>query len=129
MNGLTQNGQGSVPARQIAQTWSPLQRLFGFDPLQNLMANWDYGFEVSRTEDGYEVEVPVPGFNSSSVEVTFKDGILSINGKNERRTFTRSLSVPEDVNPDEIAASVADGMLKISLQRHPEAQPKRIVVK
>jgi HSP20 family molecular chaperone IbpA len=102
MNGLAQNGQGTQSARQISQTWSPLQRLFGFDPFQNVMANWDYGFEVSRTENGYEVEVPVPGFNSSNVEVTFKDAILSITGKNERRTFTRSLTIPEDVNPDKI---------------------------
>jgi HSP20 family protein len=129
MDALAQNGQGTPPSRQFAQTWSPLQRLFGFDPFQNVMANLDYGFEVSRTENGYEVEVPVPGFNSSNVEVTFKDAILSINGKNERRTFTRSLTIPEDVNPDKIAATVADGMLKISLERHPEAQPKRITVK
>ena len=128
MNALTQNGQTGMPSRQMTQAWSPLQRLFGLDPFQNAMSNWDYGFEVSRTENGYEVEVPVPGFNSSNVEVTFKDAILSINGKNERRTFTRSLSVPEDVNPDRIAATVADGMLKILLERHPEAQPKRIVV-
>lgn len=127
MNGLAQNGQGT--ARQLAQTGSPLQRLFGFDPFQNVMANWDYGFEVSRTESGYEVEVPVPGFNSSNVEVTFKDAILSVNGKNERRTFTRSLTVPDDVDPDKISATVTDGMLKISLERHPQAQPRRITVK
>jgi HSP20 family molecular chaperone IbpA len=128
MNALAQNGRGTPPTQQIAQTYSPLQRLFGFDPFQTAMTNWDYGFEVSRTENGYEVEVPVPGFNSSNVEVTFKDDILSINGKNERRTFTRSLTVPEDVNPDKITATVTDGMLTISLERHPEAQPKRIVV-
>lgn len=129
MNGLAQNGQGTPTTRQLSQTWSPLQRLFGYDPFQSAMANWDYGFEVSRTENGYEVEVPVPGFNSSNVEVTFKDDILSINGKSERRTFTRSLTVPEDVNAEKISATVIDGMLRISLERHPEAQPKRIIVK
>jgi HSP20 family protein len=129
MNALTRNGQGEVQARRMNQTWSPLQRIFGFDPFQTMMTNWDYGFDVSRTENGYEVEVPVPGFNSSNVEVTFKDDILSITGRSDRRTFTRSLTIPEDVNPDSIAASVTDGMLRISLQRHPEAQPKRIAVK
>jgi HSP20 family protein len=130
MNALTRNGQTTTePSRQVTATWSPLQRLFGLDPFQNVMANWDYGFEVSRTENGYEVDVPVPGFNSSNVEVTYKDAILSINGKNERRTFSRSLTVPEDVNPEKIAATVTDGMLKISLERHPEAQPRRITVK
>ena len=127
MNPLTQNGQDRRPTR-FGQSWSPLQRLFGFEPFESVMANWDYGFEVSRTENGYEIEVPVPGFNSSNVEVTLKDAILSINGKNERRTFARSLTIPEDVNPEKIAAIVTDGMLKISLERHPEAQPKRIIV-
>ena len=131
MNALARNnGQTATePSRQVNPTWSPLQRLFGFDPFQNVMANWDYGFEVSRTENGYDVEVPVPGFNSSNIEVSYKDAILSINGKNERRTFSRSLTVPEDVNSEKITATVTDGMLKISLERHPEAQPKRITVK
>ena len=93
------------------------------------MTNWDYGFEVTRTETGYEVEVPVPGFSSSQIEVTFKDAIISVNGKNQKRSFSRSFTVPEDVDPEKISASVTDGMLKISLDRHPQAQPKRIVVK
>jgi HSP20 family protein len=131
MNALARNNghTATEPSHQVSPTWSPLQRLFGFDPFQNVMSNWDYGFEVSRTENGYDVDVPVPGFNSSHIEVSYKDSILSINGKNDRRSFSRSLTVPEDVNPEKIAASVTDGMLKISLERHPETQPKRIAVK
>ena len=128
MGTLVRNGQGSL-AEQPTQSWSPLNALFGFDPLQGIMRGWDYGFEVSRTESGYDVDVPVPGFNSSNVEVMLKDGILTVDGKSERRTFSRSLSMPEDVDPEKITASVVDGMLKISLERHPAAQPKRITVK
>jgi len=128
MNALVRNGQSGELARQAPASSSPFQRLFGFDPFQGVMSNWDYGFEVSRTENGYDVEVPIPGFNSSQVEVNFKDNILSINGKNDRRTFSRSLSVPEDVDSEKISASVSDGMLKISLERHPESQPRRITV-
>ena len=131
MSALVRNGQGTDLASQYrgVSGSSPLQRLFGFDPFTNVMTNWDYGFEVTRTERGYEVEVPMPGFNASQVEVTLKDAILSVNGKNERRSFSRSFTVPEDVDPDKITATVADGMLKISLERHPQAQPKRIIVK
>ncbi|HYL27036.1 MAG TPA: Hsp20 family protein [Candidatus Nitrosotalea sp.] len=128
MNALVRNGQGGELARQAPASGSPFQRLFGFDPFQGVMSNWDYGFEVSRTDNGYDVEVPIPGFNSSQVEVNFKDNILSINGKNDRRTFSRSLTVPEDGDPEKIAASVSDGMLRISFERHPESQPRRITV-
>ena len=130
MSALVRNGQGaSTLAERPAGNWSPLQTLFGFDPLQGIMRNWDYGFEVTRNESDYLVEVPVPGFNASNIEVALKDGILSLNGKSDRRTFSRSLSVPEDVDPEKISASVKDGMLSITLERHPEAQPKRIIVK
>jgi HSP20 family molecular chaperone IbpA len=128
MGALVRNGQGGL-AERPAQSWSPLQGLFGFDPFEGMMRNWDYGFEVTRTESGYEVEVPLPGFNSSNVEVMFKDGIVSVNAKNDRRTVSRSFSLPEDVDSEQIAATVVDGMLKISLERHPAAQPKRIAVK
>jgi HSP20 family protein len=131
MSALLRNGQGTDLATQSpgVSVMSPLQRLFGFDPFASAITNWDYGFEVTRTDRGYEVEVPVPGFKSSQVEITFKDSIVSVNGKNEKRTFSRSFTVPEDVDPEKITASVTDGMLKISLERHPQAQPKRIDVK
>ena len=124
MGALVRNGQAARLAQQ-----SPLQGLFGFDPFQGIVANWDYGFEVTRTENGYLVEVPVPGFNSSNVEITLKDGIVSVNAKNERRTFSRSFTVPDDVDSERISASVTDGMLSLTLDRHPAAQPKRIAVK
>lgn len=92
------------------------------------MRNWDYGFEVTRTESGYVVDVPIPGFNSANVDITLKDGIISINGKTDRRTLSRAFWVPEDVDPDKISAVVTDGMLSITLERHPAAQPKKINV-
>ena len=124
MGALVRNGYSGAGLPQR----SSLQGLFGFDPFQAMVANWDYGFEVTRTESGYVVEVPVPGFNSSNVEITLKDGIVSVNGKNDRRSFSRSFTVPEDVDAEKISATVTDGMLSITLERHPAAQPKRIAV-
>jgi HSP20 family protein len=84
---------------------------------------------VTRTEDGYRVELPVPGFKSEDVEVTFQDDVIAVNGKSERRSFSRSFLVPDDVNPDTIEARVSDGMLVLTLARRPEVQPRRIDVK
>ena len=92
------------------------------------MRNWDYGFEVTRTESGYVVEVPVPGFNSSNVDITLKDGILSVNGKSGAGRFRARSPCRRTSGPEKIAATVADGMLSISLERHPESQPRRITV-
>jgi HSP20 family protein len=109
--------------------WSPFRDMFGFDPLRTLGSNWAYEYDVTRTEAGYQVEVPVPGYKADHIEVTFKDGILSVTGKNDRRSFARSFTIPEDIDADNIAAEVDDGMLVLTLNRRPEAQPKRISIK
>ena len=115
-------------AQERALPWTQLRDLLGFDPFQNIRASYGFDYEVSRTENGYDVEVPVPGYNTSQIEVNYKDGILNVSGKTERRSFSRSFTIPEDVDADSIAARVQDGMLVLGLQRRPEAKPKRINV-
>jgi HSP20 family molecular chaperone IbpA len=126
-NSLAQT-TGAAQGSGRAAPWTPFRDLFGFDPFQTLRSGWAYDYDVARTETGYEVEVPVPGYKPDHIEVTFKDGLLSIDGKNERRTFSRSFTVPDDVDTDRISARVADGMLILSLERRPETRPKRIAV-
>jgi HSP20 family protein len=127
-NSLERIRPGSALAPDRALPWTPFRDLLGFDPFQNIRASYGFDYEVSRTENGYEVEVPVPGYNSTQIDVSFKDGILSVAGKTERRSFTRSFTVPEDIDADTIGARVQDGMLVLSFRRHPEAQPKKITV-
>jgi HSP20 family molecular chaperone IbpA len=107
-------------------SWTPIRDLLGFDPFASMR-----GFEhdVTRTENGYEVEIPVPGFTPENVDVTFQDDVITVTAKSERRSFTRSFTVPEDVDPERIEARVKDGMLDLTLSRRPEAQPRRIPVK
>lgn len=124
---LARAQNGGSPERTAP--WTPFRDMLGFDPFRALGSNWAYEYDVTRTESGYEVEVPVPGYRAEQIEVTFKDGILSVSGKNERRTFSRSFTIPEDVDADNIEANVSDGMLVLSLNRRPEAQPKRISIK
>jgi HSP20 family molecular chaperone IbpA len=109
--------------------WTPFRDLLGFDPFQSLRSNWAFEYDVTRTENGYEVEVPVPGFTPDQVEVTFQDDVIAVNAKADRRSFARSFTVPDDVDPDKIEARVSDGMLVLTLARRPEAQPRRISVK
>lgn len=114
--------------RERAAPWTPLRDLLGFDPFHVLRASYGFDYDVSRTANGYDVEVPVPGYNSSQIDVSMKEGIVNVAGKNDRHSFTRSFTIPDDVDPDAITARVKDGMLVLSLQRRPEAEPKKIRV-
>ncbi len=115
---------GSVLPRPFGDLW-------GMDPFRNFASTMTgfSGIEVTRTEAGYVVEIPVAGFKPDDIEVTLEDGLLSVRGKNEKRSFTRTLAVPEDVDEERIEANVEHGMLTLALNLLPKAQPKKIAIK
>jgi HSP20 family protein len=86
------------------------------------------GFDVAKTENGYTVEMPVAGFKPEQIDVTLEQNVLTVSAKSEKRQFTRSLLVPDDIDGDAIQANVADGLLTLQLSFHPKAQPKKINV-
>jgi len=100
----------------------------GFDPFRTVAAANGFGFEINKSEHGYAVELPVPGFGPDQIDVTLEDRVLTITGKTERRSFTRALLVPEEIDAETIGAKVEHGMLTIALNVHPKAQPRKIEV-
>jgi HSP20 family molecular chaperone IbpA len=106
--------------------------LFGFDPLRAFFGSPSYGYgygaEVQRTENGWTVELAVPGYKPDQIEVTVEDRVLTVTGKSDRRSFQRSFLIPEDVDSDAIEAKVENGLLALTLQLHPKAQPRKIAI-
>jgi HSP20 family protein len=120
--------RGSIEPRRGRQG---LGGMLDWDPFRSLFqGNWQHmlGIDVNRRDDGFDVEIPVPGFRPEDLEINYQDGVLTVTGRNERRNFTRSLTVPEDIDEDNIQARVEHGMLILSLKQHPKRQPKRITV-
>ena len=116
------NGDGGLLARPFSDLWN-------WDPMRLLGGAAPYGIDICRTDTGYALEVPVPGFAPENIEVTLEDGVLMVKGRNEKRNFTRTFTIPEDVDQDRIEAKVEHGMLLLTLTLVPKAQPKRITVK
>jgi HSP20 family protein len=101
---------------------------------------------VGRTPTSVEVYAFAPGLDASKIDVTIERGVLRISGERvpgipqddqniqvysrERGTgsFLRTVSLPDDIDPDQVRASYRDGVLQISIARHESAQPKRISV-
>jgi HSP20 family molecular chaperone IbpA len=118
---MTRNGRSAA---------RPFGDLLGWDPFRNFTtAGVLAGIEVARTEaGGYKVEMPVAGYKPDQIDVTLEDGVLTVVGKSERRQFTRSLLVPDDIDADNIGAHVEHGLLTLTLNVHPKAQPKKIAI-
>jgi HSP20 family molecular chaperone IbpA len=105
--------------------------LLGFDPLRAFMGNpqsYNSTGDVQKTEDGWNVEIPVPGYKPDQIDVTVEDRVLTVTAKTERRSFQRSILLPEDVDAEAIDAKVEHGMLSLALHLHPKAQPRKIEI-
>ena len=101
---------------------------------------------VGRTPTSVEIYVFAPGLDASKIEVTLDRGVLRISGERasdiptdnpqvhvytrERgaTSFTRAISLPDDVDPDKVNANYQDGVLRVSVARRESVQPKRITV-
>ena len=88
-----------------------------------------FGFEVERTDEGYRVEVPVAGFRPEDINVTVEDRQLMIEGRGERRRFTRTVMLPEEIDTEKIDARVDNGLLTLTLPVIAKMQPRRIEVR
>jgi HSP20 family protein len=101
---------------------------------------------VGRTPSSVEIYAFAPGLEAAKIEVTLDRGVLRIGGERpsgipqkdakvnvytrERGSgsFSRAIALPDDVDPAQVKASYSDGVLRLSIARRAEAQPKRIAV-
>jgi HSP20 family protein len=115
--------------RQTAPVRSVFGDILGFDPFRMTGQSDLYGIDVRRTDNGYEIDVPMAGFRPEDVSITSENGVVTIEGRNERRRFTRSVALPEEVDEERIDARVEHGMLTLTLPFTPKAQPRRIEIR
>jgi HSP20 family protein len=113
-------------SRQGSRSW--LGDIFGFDPMSLMRSPEAFGLSIERTEEGYRVEMPVAGFRPEDINITVEDRQLVVEGRNERRRFTRAIVLPEEIDADKIDAHVDNGLLTLMLPLHQKMQPRRIAV-
>ena len=100
---------------------------------------------IAETEKQFEVSADLPGVPADNVDVSVHEGQLIISGKREdvteesgktfhrveRRTgeFHRAITLPEDVDQQNISAEYVDGVLNVVLPKSEKPQPTRVEVK
>ena len=99
-------------------------RFFG-RPETAALGNWVPRLETYRKDNDYVIRLDVPGVDPKDVQIHAEGNVLSISG--ERRTeekghdyretsygkFQRSLTLPQGVETDKIAAHCEHGILEI----------------
>ena len=110
-------------------------------------ANWvaPYGVDIREDQDHLYVEADLPGFKKDEVDITLENQTLTISAEhrpeateekkgdwllNERRyaRFLRSFTLPPTVDESKVDAKLADGILRITLDKREETKPRKIQV-
>ncbi len=94
---------------------------------------------VSENEIAFNIELSVPGFNKEDIKIEIEKDVLKISAQSEtsseekdenkkvlrqefkKSSFTRSFSIPENIDTENISAIQKDGILEITLPKQTKA--------
>ncbi len=94
-------------------------------------------------EDRFELQAELPGLSKQDLAIKVQGNYLEISGKrsvsapegyktqrNERgaRHFSRSFTLPENVDADKVDALLKDGILHLTLPKLETAKPRQITI-
>lgn len=113
--------------RLFNQFWSDL-------PTRTAVAS-PSSFQVNTTEDGWRIDVPLPGIDPAHVTLDVAGNTLSIRAeepgpdKKERVVrYEQTLTVPQFLDLDKISASHRHGLLSLTLPLKESVKPRRVQI-
>jgi HSP20 family protein len=124
-----------------------MDRLFedDFRPL-----NWATGalsgpalpLDVTTDADALTIEAALPGIKPDDVDITIENGTLTISGKTadersadegsylvqeiRRGSFSRSMTLPQGLEPDKASATFENGVLMLRIPKAEQVKPRQI---
>lgn len=121
--------------RQYSPFFSRAMRRFEGDE-----AGWRPVADISETDTEYLIKAELPEVKKEDVKVTFEQGMLTISGerrqekkqKNENEirvesfygSFSRSFSLPDNVDVKAIQAESKDGVLRVRIPKTTPSKPE-----
>jgi HSP20 family protein len=140
------------PARELASIQSEMNRLFNtfFEPGQgtgagqNGVRRWIPAMDLVETGEDFVLRADLPGLGENDVNIELEDNVLTISGERkseheERKegyyrverasgSFSRSLTLPEGVDPDRVRASFDKGVLEVRIPKPEQRKPRKVTI-
>jgi HSP20 family protein len=135
------------PVREISSIQNEVNRLFNsfFDtPVTASERRWLPAMDLVETDDQFILRADLPGLSENDVGIELEDRVLTISG--ERRAehedrkegyhrveraygrFTRSLTLPEGVDPEAVEARFDRGVLEVRIPKPEQPKPRRVTI-
>jgi HSP20 family protein len=136
------------PGREVDSLQSEVNRLFdtffGGRPGNGGARRWVPAMDLAEADDHLVLRADLPGLDQDDVNIEVKDGVLTVSGErkaeHEERTegyyrverafggFSRSLTLPENVDPDAITANFDKGVLEVRIPKPEATKPRKIEI-
>ena len=133
---------GGDAFREMRRIQSEMNRLF-----QSASSGWAGGFpavNVYAGSEGAVITAELPGVKEDDLDITVHRDTITLRGERKPQAesgsahhrrergvgpFARTFSLPFQVDPDRVEATLRDGVLRLKLERHESDKPKRIAVR
>jgi len=135
------NQMDSLFNRMLRTSLTGLPRLSG-EGNGGAKLEWSPSADISETDKEYLIRAELPAVKREDVKVTVDRGMITIEGERKQQkeekterfhrvesvygNFTRSFSLPEDINVDTIRCEDKDGVLTVHI---PKIQTEKSKVK
>ncbi len=140
------------PARELATLQNEMNRLFGTffeDPARGgatgqTLRRWIPAMDLVETENDFILRADLPGLTEGDVNIELEDNVLTISGERkaeheERKegyyrverafgNFSRSLTLPEGVDPDKVKARFDRGVLEVTVPKPEQRKPRKVTI-
>jgi HSP20 family protein len=138
------------PVRELNSLQSEMNRLFNtfFDtptPGGNGggVRRWVPSMDLVETDEHFVLRADLPGLSEGDVSIELEDNVLTVAGERKAEheekegfyrmersfgQFRRSLTLPEGVDADGIAATFDKGVLEIRIPKPEERKPRRVAI-
>lgn len=111
---------------------------------QTVMLDWLPAIDIYENDNSIIINAELPGMDKKDVDINVTDNMLTIKGekkfdkqikkdnyhKCERcyGTFSRTFTLPDSVNPDDVKAQFKNGILEVSIPKKERSKPKEITI-
>lgn len=138
------------PLREFTTLQNEMNRLFGtvFDtPAQGnggTMRRWMPAMDLVETEQHFVLHADLPGLSEEDVNIEVEDRVLTVSGERKAThetskdgyhrverafgSFSRSLTLPEGINPEAVEASFDRGVLEVRIPKPEQRKPRKISI-
>jgi len=138
------------PLREFTTLQNEMNRLFGsvFDEPAagngGTLRRWMPAMDLLETDSHFVLRADLPGMSEEDVNIEVEERVLTVSGERKAEhkeskdsfqrierafgSFSRSLTLPDGVDPEAVSASFDRGVLEVQIPKPEQRKPRKISI-